>query len=84
MADLYEGDLESVLTNVAHTERARVLVDTHSRVAERFVAEFEAGLLTHAEALEPVRVPADSGDVPAEPSRTNSSHPQHVNETRLP
>ncbi|WP_368681014.1 hypothetical protein R1X32_42620 [Rhodococcus opacus] len=50
MPDLYEGDLDAVLASVPHTERARVLVDAHTRVAERFVAEFEAGLLTHAEA----------------------------------
>ncbi|MFE5699940.1 hypothetical protein [Rhodococcus koreensis] len=83
MADLYGGDLDAVLANVPHTERARVLVDAHSCVAERFVAEFEAGLLTHAEPCELVGVPADSGDVPAEPSATNTIHPQLVNETRL-
>ena len=81
MADLYEGDLDAVLATVPHTERARVLVDAHTRVAERFVAEFEAGLLTHAEARQLVGVPADSGVVPAEPSTTNTIHPQLVNET---
>ena len=77
------SDLDSTLAGVPHPERPRVLVDHHSRIAERFVAEFEAGLLTHAEARELVAVPADSGDVPAEPSTTNTIHPQLVNETRL-
>ncbi|QDQ93736.1 hypothetical protein FND50_25235 [Rhodococcus sp. WB9] len=77
------SDLDSTLAGVPHTHRPRVLVDHHSRIAERFVAEFKAGLLTHAEARELVGVPADSGDVPAEPSTTNNIHPQLVNETRL-
>ncbi|MBP2208197.1 hypothetical protein JOJ86_005923 [Rhodococcus percolatus] len=83
MSDGHEAGFDALLANVPHTERARVLVDAHTRVAERFVAEFKAGLLTHAEARELVGVSADSGDVPAEPSTANTIHPQLVNETRL-
>lgn len=45
------SDLDAVLASVPHTERPRALVDHHSRLADEFVAEFEAGLLSHTEAI---------------------------------
>ncbi|MDV7244513.1 MULTISPECIES: hypothetical protein [Rhodococcus] len=48
------SDLDSTLADVPHTERARVLVDHHSRLADEFVAEFERGLMSHTQAIHSV------------------------------
>ncbi|MHA4848527.1 hypothetical protein L1080_003150 [Rhodococcus sp. MSC1_016] len=48
------SDLDSTLADVPHTERARVLVDHHSRLADEFVAEFARGLMSHTEAIHSV------------------------------
>lgn len=48
------SDLDSTLANVPPTERARVLVDHHSRLADEFVTEFERGLMSHADAIHSV------------------------------
>ena len=44
MSDLYEGDLDALLANLPRPAQARALVDHHSRIADAFVAEYEAGL----------------------------------------
>ena len=52
MTPPYEGDLDAVLENVPHTERARALVDHYDAAAERLIAEAKRGVITKAELIE--------------------------------
>lgn len=46
-AHLHDGDLDAVLENIpTPPAKARVLVDHYDSLAQAFVAEFEAGLLS--------------------------------------
>ena len=53
------SDLDAVLANVPHTERARALVEHHDSIAQAFLAEFENPLIAMAEVLEIYGIPSE-------------------------